>query len=59
MRYKTNGYRDIDARRQRSLAYKAVDIACVRFKIFRNNTPLATRKISALRGVTCLWGAEN
>jgi hypothetical protein len=24
-----------------------------------NNTPPATRKISALRGVTCLWGSEK
>jgi hypothetical protein len=59
MSYKTNGYREIDVWRQRSLAYKAVDITCVRFKIARNNTPPATRKISALRGVTCFWGAEN
>ncbi|QUX89980.1 hypothetical protein CYL31_00590 [Marinomonas sp. A3A] len=24
-----------------------------------NNTPPATRKISALRGVTCFWGSEK
>ncbi|RBP85160.1 hypothetical protein EBI01_00780 [Marinomonas rhizomae] len=24
-----------------------------------NNTPPATRKISALRGVTCFWGNEK
>lgn len=24
-----------------------------------NNTPPATRKISALRGVTCSWGSEK
>ncbi|MEJ1407326.1 MAG: hypothetical protein RPU62_10170 [Candidatus Sedimenticola sp. (ex Thyasira tokunagai)] len=27
--------------------------------ILGNNTPPASRKISAPRGVTCFWGAEN
>ncbi|MBB5189076.1 hypothetical protein HNQ57_003376 [Zhongshania antarctica] len=59
MSYKTNGYREIDVWRQRSLVYKVVDINCLRSKITRNNTPPATRKISALRGVTCFWGTEK
>lgn len=28
-------------------------------KILGNNTPHASRKISAPRGVTCFWGGKN
>jgi hypothetical protein len=59
MSYKINGYNHIDAWCQQSLVHKTVDITGVRSRIGRNNTPPATRKISALRGVTCFWGAEN
>ena len=43
------------------LAILNKDIATSTFTtiIDANNTPPATRKISALRGVTCFWGNEK
>lgn len=59
MCFKTTGYREFKLLTQSLSAEKGVATATFMAILSSNNTPPATRKISALRGVTCFWGSEK
>lgn len=59
MIFKTMSYSCFLALGRSFSAEKSVATATFVTILSLNNTPPATRKISALRGVTCLWGSEK
>ena len=59
MIYKTVGYIDNNKGWLVSEVQKIIEFAHKKLIITINNTPPASRKISAPRGVTHFWGIEN
>lgn len=59
MSVKTTGYRNFESLTRSLSGEKGVATATFVAILAPNNTPPATRKISALRGVTCFCGSEK
>lgn len=59
MFFKTTGYRGFRLLPLSLSAEKGIATVAFVAILDSNNTPPATRKISALRGVTCFWGSEK